>query len=447
MAFPQLPPGFTFGTSTAAYQIEGTADITEPSVWDTFCARPGTITDGSDGSTACDHYHRMPDDVALLRDLGVGGYRFAISWPRVRSGAKGLDFYDRLVDRLLACGIAPMATLFHWDLPQALQDEGGWASRATVDAFEEYTALVASRLIDRVAYWCPVNEPNVVALYGHAVGLHAPGIKDLGTAFRATHHLLLGHGRAVNLLRAAGATQIGCAWNVEPSWPASQAAEDIEAATAYDTVWNRLYCDPVLLGSYPEELVDEIPVMDTDLDVISTPLDFFGVNYYNPQTIGAPLPETEEGGPGSGDASFAGNPAESSFGALPFSFRQPQGYPTTEFGWPVVPGGLYEAIMTLRQRYPDLPPIHITENGCSFTPVSDQFRIDYLEGHLRAVGRAIEDGADVRGYWTWSFLDNFEWGEGYTQRFGLVHVDFETLVRTPRESYAWYRDLIAAQQR
>ncbi len=431
-----LPTGFRFGASTAAYQIEGAAaeDGRGPSVWDTFCAEPGRIIDDSSGEVACDHYHRLDEDLALMARLGLDAYRFSISWSRVLPNGsgdinqKGLDFYDRLVDGLLERGIAPMATLFHWDTPQVLQDaHGGWLSRKTAQRFGEYAAVMGERLADRVAHWCPVNEPNVVTVFGHALGMHAPGETLVFDALPAGHHLLLGHGLAVQALRAAGATSIGTATNHMPVWPATDSEGDVATAGLLDTLWNHSFADPVLLGHYPEDLAALFPVQDGDLEVISTPVDFYGLNYYNPTAAAAAPPG-------------AANPIE-----------QPPitGYPTTDFGWPVVPDGLHELLTSLHERYPGHPPFVITENGASYNTSpgdDDADRIAYLDLHLRQVERAIADGIDVTGYYCWSLMDNFEWAEGYTQRFGLVHIDYDTLGRTPRPSFDWYASVIAAHR-
>ena len=438
---PQLPAGFRFGTSTAAYQIEGAAteDGRGPSIWDTFCAREGRIADGSSGAVACDHYHRYAEDVALMRRLGAGGYRFSLSWPRIQptgSGEvnqKGLDFYDRLLDCLLEAGIAPMVTLYHWDLPQALEDDGGWLNRATVDRFADFAALVGERFVDRVEHWIPVNEPNVVMMLGYGNGEHAPGRRLMFDALPVAHHLLLAHGRAAIALRAAGATSVGCANNHAPMWPASDDAADVGATKLFDALWNGMYVEPMLLGRYPVDLAPLMGdlVVDGDLATIRQPLDFYGINYYNPLRVAA-----------------AGEEAE-----MPFEFRELLGYESTERGWPIVPDALREYLITMRARYrAALPPIMITESGCAYSTgpdedgvVDDQARIDYLDAHLRAVATAIQRGVDVRGFYTWSLMDNFEWAEGLAQRYGLVHVDFETLVRTPKRSFQWYADLIAAQ--
>ncbi|WP_231123445.1 GH1 family beta-glucosidase [Nocardioides sambongensis] len=438
----RLPAGFRFGTSTAAYQIEGavTDDGRGPSIWDTFCAREGVIADGSSGAVACDHYHRVGEDVELMRRLGTGGYRFSISWPRIQptgSGpvnAAGLDFYDRLVDRLLAAGQQPMATLYHWDLPQALEDQGGWINRDTVDRFAEYAGIVGDRLADRVEHWIPINEPNVTSMLGYGIGQFAPGRTLLFDSVVVSHHQLLAHGRAAIELRRAGATSVGCANNHAPIWPASDDPADVGASKLFDALWNGLYAEPMLLGRYPadlEPLLEEV-VQDGDLATIRQPLDFYGVNYYNPMRIGA-APESD------GDD------------GVPFRFFDVLGYPTTDFGWPVVPDALREWLIMFRARYrAALPPFWITESGCAYNVgpdadgvVDDQDRIDYLDAHLTAVAEAIERGVDVRGYYTWSLMDNFEWADGYQQRFGLVHVDFDTLERTPKRSFDWYARLIA----
>jgi beta-glucosidase len=443
--FPQLPAGFLFGTSTASYQIEGAWDEDGKglSIWDTFTAVPGVIKDGSTGQVACDHYHRLVGDVGLMKQLGIDGYRFSISWPRVQPdgrGApnpKGLDFYDRLLDELVAAGIEPMATLYHWDLPQALQTPSadgvaGWEARETTELFAEYAAICAARLGDRVLKWVPVNEPNVVTLVGHAIGEHAPGRKLGFGALPVAHHLNLAHGLAVQALRANGATSVGTANNHVPVRPASKDQADVDAADLFDSLWNRIFADPMLLGRCPagfEDLMGDAADLSEDLRTIQQPLDFYGVNYYNPMSIAAAPAGAE----------------------VPFDQREIPGYPTTDFGWPIVPAGLREVIGQLRERYPDVPPLYVTENGCSYGMgpdedgvVDDQPRIDYLESHLSAVADAIADGADVRGYYCWSLMDNFEWAEGYAQRFGLVHVDYDTQVRTPKRSFDWYADLIRA---
>ncbi len=439
--FPLLPPGFRFGTSTSATQIEGAADLDGrgPSIWDTFASQPGRIADGGTPLLACDHYHRVAEDVALLRDLGAPDYRFSVSWSRVlpegrgRVNEQGLDFYDRLVDRLLEAGLSPTVTLYHWDLPQALQEDGGWLHRDTIDHFAAYADLVGRRLGDRVAHWIPIDEPNVVSLMGHGTGTHAPGLPLYFDALWVTHHLLVAHGRATIALRNTGAASVGCANNHAPIWPASDSDADVGAAKLFDGIWNATYIEAMLLGRYPADLqpLMEDLVEPGDMATIRQPLDFYGVNYYSPVKVAA-APEDAQ---------------------LPFEVLEPLGYPTTEAGWSVVPTALREWLIMFRARYrAALPPIVITESGAAYGDgpdgdgrIADQRRIDYLESHVRAVCEAVERGVDVRGYYVWSLLDCFEWAEGYRQKYGLVHVDRDTLARTPKDSYRWYAGLVAAQ--
>ncbi len=443
-AFPQFPPGFAWGVATAAYQIEGAVaeDGRTDSVWDTFCRKPGVIRDGHTGDVADDHYHRWREDVALMARLGIDAYRFSISWPRVQPGGTGkanpagLDFYERLTDALLAEGITPIPTLFHWDLPQELEEAGGWLARDTAARFADYAGLAAERLADRIDTWITLNEPFIVMAFGYALGIHAPGKALMLGALPTAHHQLLGHGLATTALRSAGASRILITNNYSPGWPASAAAADVAAAAAWDALQNQLFTDPVLLGRYPDLSAFDLGpdglecVRDGDLEVISAPIDGLGVNYYMPTRVSA----------------LADSP-------LPFQMEPIEGYPVTAFGWPVVPAGLTAMLVQLRDRYEDLlPPVYITENGCSVADepaaddsIDDQFRIGYLDGHIRAVADAIAAGVDVRGYLVWSLMDNFEWSEGYHQRFGLVYVDYESQRRAPKASYAWYRDMIAAQ--
>jgi beta-glucosidase len=444
LPIPRFPAGFAWGVSTSAYQIEGavTEDGRGESVWDVFCRRPGAIRDGHTGEVAADHYHRWAQDIGLMTELGVTEYRFSIAWPRVQPDGKGpaseagLDFYDRLTDALLAAGITPMPTLFHWDLPQPLEDEGGWLTRDTAHRFAEYARLAAERLVDRIPMWITLNEPFVLLAYGYALGMHAPGRELMLGALPVGHHLLLGHGLATSALRGAGVRQVAIANNYSPAWPASDSDADVAATQAYDTLQNRMFTDPLLLGHYPDLSAFGTGaagldcVRDGDLETIAAPLDALGVNYYSPTRLSA-LP-----------------------GPLPFQMEPIPGYPVTAFGWPVIPAGLTQLLTMLKERYGDrLPPVRITENGCSVDDevaadgtVDDQPRISYLNSHIRAVHDAIVAGVDVRGYFVWSLMDNFEWSEGYHQRFGLVHVDFENQRRTPKASFAWYRDLIARQR-
>ncbi|GGJ13358.1 beta-glucosidase [Streptomyces brasiliensis] len=429
-AIPRFPAGFLWGVSTSAHQIEGAADEREPSVWDAFTAEPGRVKDGSTAAVACDHYHRYPEDVTLLAGLGVDAYRFSVSWPRVNS-PKGLDFYDRLVDELCTAGVRPVPTLFHWDLPLGLD----WLERDTASRFAEYVALVATRLGDRVTKWITLNEPAEHTLLGHALGAHAPGRRLLFDALPVAHHQLLAHGLAVRALRAAGAADIGIANSHGPTWAASPDPADMEAAAFYDLLLNRLFAEPIILGEYPEGIGESMPGdVESDLEVIAEPIDWYGVNYYAPTRVGAPQGTEIE---------FGGLPIPAE---LPFSVREIEDRPVTDFGWPVVPEALTELLTGFRDRYGDrLPPVVITENGCSYEGLDDQDRIAYLDGHIRALHRAVEAGVDVRGYFVWSLLDNFEWAEGYARRFGLVHVDYSSLERTPKASYRWFRDVLRAQ--
>lgn len=435
---PGLPADFRFGIGTSAYQVEGAVDQggRGPSIWDTFCSEPGRIADGSSGRVGCDHYHRLDEDIDLVGALGVDDYRFSIAWPRVfpsgrgNVNAAGLDFYDRMVDKVLEAGAKPTVTLYQWDLPQALEDDGGWLNRATVDHFADYAEIVGARLADRVEHWIPVNEPSVVTTFGYGSGEHAPGKKLMLDGAPVAHHLLLAHGRAAIALRAAGATSIGCANNHAPVWPASDDDADVGASKIFDALWNGLYVEPMLLGRYPIDLAPllEHVVFEGDLATIRQPLDFYGVNYYTPIRIGVSDAEAP----------------------MPFEFREVVGYPVTGVGWPVVPDGLREWLIMFRARLrAAVPPIYITASGCSYSAdpdadgiVDDQERIDYHAAHLTAVAEAIRMGVDVRGYFAWSLLDDFAWPLGYRGRFGFVHVDHVTQERTRKRSFDWYADLI-----
>lgn len=442
---PAFPPGFLWGASASAFQTEGAVDTDGkgPSGWDAFAAQ-GRIKDGADASRATGFHARYREDVALLAGLGADAFRFSVSWPRVVPGGSGpvntagLDFYDRLVDELCAHGITPAPTLYHWDTPLPLDEAGGWLNRDTAARFAEYASAVAERLADRVPMWITINEPAEVTLLGYALGEHAPGRQLLFDALPAAHHQLLAHGLAVQALRAAGAANIGIAVSHSPVRTAGTSEEDRFGAELYDTITNWMFADPILTGRYPDENFAALmpgPVAE-DLEAISSPLDWYGVNYYQPMLVGAPSNDAL------GDFAGVGLPAE-----LPFGVREIESEQRTDFGWAVVPDGLREQLVLLKDRFGDrLPPVYITENGCSYDGLDDHRRIDFLDGHLRSLHQAIDAGVDVRGYFTWSLTDNIEWVEGAAQRFGLVHIDYETLERTPKASYAWYRDAIAAQK-
>ncbi len=455
MEHPELPPHLLFGTATAAYQIEG--GVHEggrgPSIWDTYSRTPGRVARGESGDVACDHYHRYPEDIGLLADLGVDLYRFSVAWPRVQpTGAgtpnpEGLDFYDRLVDTVLAAGIEPALTLYHWDLPQALEDTGGWRVRDTAHRFAEYARIVADRLGDRVGRWITLNEPFCTAFVGHAVGRHAPGTREGTPALAAAHHLLLAHGLAVGELRAAGAGDVGITLNPDHLVPATDSAADLAAVERARTLHNRVWLDPLFTGAYPDnekevwgDLADHSYRRDGDLDVIGRPLDFVGVNYYRPIKL-RDAPHTE--------------PDPAARTAVDIGTEQVayEGVRHTTMGWPVVPETFTEMLVDLDRRYPGLPPIYITENGSAEEDrpdgdgrVRDTDRISYLHDHLTALGAAIDAGVDVRGYFVWSLLDNFEWAYGYDRRFGLVRVDYDELTRHPKDSYHWYRGLLEAHR-
>jgi len=432
-----FPEGFVWGAATSAFQIEGAAftDGRAASIWDSFCARPGVIVDASNGSVACDHYHRLDEDLDLMRHLGLKAYRFSASWPRVQpegSGSwndKGLDFYDRLVDGLLARGIAPYLTLYHWDLPQALQDLGGWTEREVALRFVDYAETLARRFGDRIASIATHNEPWVIATLGHEQGIFAPGLSNRRTAAQVSHHLLLSHGMALLAMRAARVRlPLGIVLNQGPTVPATDTETDRAKAHLEDGRLIRWYMDALFRGRYPTDVLQHLgedapQVEEGDMRVVCTPLDFLGVNYYTRSVVGSgpatPRPGSE----------------------------------LTDMGWEVCPQGLTELLLRLQRDYP-LPPLYITENGAAYPDrvaasqrVHDPLRIDYLRRHIAALREAIAAGVDVRGYFVWSLLDNFEWTSGYTKRFGIVHVDRETLQRTPKDSAFWYRDFIAAQSR
>lgn len=484
MSVLSFPEGFLWGTATAAYQVEGStrADGRGESIWDRFAAE-GRVANGESGDPACDHYRRWQEDVALMKALGVGAYRFSIAWPRIfplgsgRPNPAGIDFYDRLVDGLLAAGIEPLVTLYHWDLPQALQDQGGWARRDTAFRYQEYAAFVLQRLGDRVKLWITQNEPWVAAFLGHARGEHAPGLKDLPTAVRASHHLLLSHGLAVESFRELGLRgRIGIALDLHAYSAASDGPDDLAALERVRTLESRWFLDPLFRGAYPAAGLDwyrdrgiELPLEPDDLKLISQPIDFLGVNYYTRHVV-------------------AHDPAEPHSGARSLSPTDP----VTEMGWPVYPRGLREVLAWVHDEYlkpleglegstardaaDDTPlapasrtpsdrlgrsrspwnnpcPLVVTENGAAYPDrvveeggelrVHDARRIAYLEAHLREAWRAVEEGVPLAGYVAWSFMDNFEWALGYSRRFGLVYVDYATQRRIPKESAYWYRGVVA----
>ncbi|MFC4137247.1 MULTISPECIES: GH1 family beta-glucosidase [unclassified Microbacterium] len=436
---PAFPAGFRWSAATAAFQIEGArgADGRGRSIWDDFVETPGRVRDGSTAEPGPDSYHGAAEDVALLTGLGVDRYRFSISWTRVHPGgsgpanAAGLAYYDRLVDALLGAGVTPFPTLYHWDLPSELEAEGGWLNRDTVTRFADFTRTVAEALGDRVKHWYTINEPVSTSLQGYAIGELAPGRQLLFESLPSVHHQLLAHGTAAGILHDHGAEQVGIVNNHTLVIP--EAEQDATAANFYDILHNRIFAEPVLLGSYPDltTLGVDLPIRDGDLETISSPCEFYGVNYYNPTTIRSAPPESP----------------------IPFQQVPTPGAATTGFGelWPIVPRSLTGFLVDAKQRYGDaLPPVIVGENGASFpepdqadAPLDDDDRIAYLDGHIRAIADAIAQGVEVQEYTVWSLLDNFEWADGFTQRFGLVHVDQETSVRTPKASYAWYRDLIA----
>ncbi|MFG2055557.1 GH1 family beta-glucosidase [Micromonospora sp. NPDC048930] len=448
----RFPEGFVWGAATAAYQIEGAAreDGRGPSIWDTFSRTPGKVFQGHTGDVACDHYHRYADDVALMAELGLAAYRFSIAWPRIRPDGtgpvnpRGLDFYDRLVDTLLGRGIDPFVTLYHWDLPQALEDRGGWTVRETAEHFADYAIAVHRRLGDRVRTWTTLNEPWCSAYLGYGNGMHAPGRTDAGDAFRAVHHLLLGHGLAARALRAAGAEILGITLNLADVQPADpDSAADAAAVRLIDGLQNRIFLDPLTGAGYPDDVLAHLSGMvepdfirDGDEKLIAAPLDLLGINYYSPSYV-------------------AGRPGGAGGGAYPGSegrveFLPPAG-PLTDMGWMIEPAGLTRLLERVAADYPGLPLV-ITENGAAFADrkgageaggVADGDRVAYLDGHLRAAHRAIARGVDLRGYLVWSLLDNFEWAEGYRKRFGIVHVDYLTQRRTPKESARWYQEVIS----
>jgi len=436
-----FPPGFLWGAATSAYQIEGShlADGAGPSIWHRFVHTPGLVRDGDTGDVACDHYQRFESDVALMKSLGLKAYRFSIAWGRVlpegrgRVNPGGLGFYERLVDKLLEAGIQPMATLYHWDLPAALDDRGGWLNPDVADWFADYASVVYKALDDRIKLWATLNEPWVVTDGGYLHGALAPGHRNRFEAPIASHHLLRSHAKAVQAYRAVGRHQVGLVVNIEPKYPASQSAADLAATERADAYMNRQYLDPVMLGRYPDEMREifgeawpEWPAKDMEL--IREPIDFLGINYYTRNVV---------------------QNDDKAWPVRACAVRQKQAT-YTETGWEMFPQGLTDTLVWIKQRYGAIPQ-YVTENGAAlFDPpvaedgrIDDPLRVAYFRDHLGAIAEAIRQGVDLRGYFAWSLLDNLEWSLGYSKRFGIVHVNFETQERTPKASARYYADVIA----
>lgn len=438
---PNLPDGFIWGASTAAAQIEGAwaEDGRGPSIWDMFSHASGKIRNGDTGDVACDHYHQYKEDVALMKRLGLDAYRFSVSWSRVipegvgAINEKGLDFYDRLIDELLTNDIEPWLCLYHWDLPQALHERGGWTNRDIASWYADYASLVGRRFGDRIARWATFNEPGVFTVAGYAVGYHAPGVSDFGAYVAAAHNVNRSHGAGVAALRAAGVKgQVGVVCNQQPARPATPSDDDKAAAALYDLFWNRTFADPMILGAYPDGLTPIFGglIADGDLAAIRQPLDFLGVNHYSPLYV-----KSDPAAPG----------------GLALA-KPPEGAPVTMMGWEIAPKAFAQTLIQEYARYK--LPIVVTENGVADRAevgkdgsVDDSLRIDYLAKYIGAVASAIDSGARIDGYFVWSLIDNFEWAEGYEPRFGVVHVDFETQARTPKASFHWLAAEIKRQRK
>ena len=444
-----FPQGFLWGTSTAAYQVEGAANHggRTPSIWDTLARVPGRVVDGSNGDVACDQYHRFGDDIALMRELGVGAYRFSVSWSRVipelgRVNRVGLDYYDRLADALLDAGIQPVLTLYHLDLPQYLEDAGGWPNRDTAFRFGDYAGVVAGALGDRVHLWTTLNEPWCSAYLGYGNGVHAPGIRDYGASLAAAHHLNLAHGLGAQAVRSEVASaRLSISLNPHVVRPATDDEADREAAALVNQVSNEIWFGPLIAGSYPPEVMEHTAhltnwdfVKAGDCDQICQPLDVLGINYYSPMYVrhrDTPVSDHDVPHPGTESVEFL-----------------PARPPLTAMGWSQEPDGLTELLTTVARRYPGLDLL-VTENGAAFEDVvsadgsvHDPQRVSYLETHLNAVADAIDEGAPVKGYIVWSLLDNFEWALGYTRRFGLFYTDYTTQARLWKDSARWYQDVV-----
>ncbi len=452
MSYPQFPKDFVFGTATAAFQIEGgwNEDGKGASTWDTFTHKPGKVKTGENAEVACNTYHDCQTDIDLMAQLGLNAYRFSIAWSRVLPqgkgpiNAKGLDYYDRVVDALLAKRITPFVTLFHWDMPQALEDTiGGFAGRDCADYFADYAEVVAKRLGDRVKNWITLNEPWEHACFGHLLGYHAPGQHNPWTYFRVAHHQLLGHGLALRRIRSISPdARVGTTLSMSPILPATDRVKDVQAALIGDQFFNGFFFDGIFKGRYPNPLWSRVrlarpKVRPDDMHIISQPIDFLGLNYYS-----------REFGHYAWYVPFLQFWSD---GNLEFDHEQViNGMPYTASGREVYPQGLYEALVRIQRDY-DNPLLYITENGAAFTDkvidgrVQDPLRVDYLQGHFEAAARAIRDGVNLRGYFIWTLMDNFEWQEGYGKRFGLIHVDHHTQRRTIKDSGYWVRNLIESQ--
>ena len=461
-ALASLPRDFVFGAATAAFQIEGAAwtDGRRDSIWDAFCRVPGAVINGDDGSVACDHYHRYPEDVALMKQLGLDAYRFSISWARVVPDDAGLNpaglaFYDRLVDALLEAGIRPWPTLYHWDLPQAREELGGWPARDTAERFVEYALAVHGALGDRLDTWTTFNEPWCSSFLSYTAGAHAPGRRSKEDGVAAGHHLLLAHGLAARELKAAGAAQVGITLNLAPVRPLrADDPGDLDAVRRIDGQFNRFFLDPLFRGEYAQDLREDLApfgldsvVRAGDLDIIRGSADFLGVNYYHGETVSV-LPPVQEQRQEAPTERETGSPFPADDGI----HWHPTGAPVTSMGWEIEPHGLTELLERVQRDYtgPAGVPVFVTENGAAFDDqvaadgsVPDADRVEFLRAHLEAVAEARSRGVDVRGYFYWSLLDNFEWAWGYEKRFGLVRVDYDTQRRTPKDSALAYRELIA----
>jgi beta-glucosidase len=434
----QFPRKFVWGAATSSYQIEGSTQVDGrgQSIWDTFAATPGKTRNGENGDPGCDHYNRWESDLDLMKDMGLEAYRFSVAWPRVipngrgQVNEKGLAFYERLVDGLLERGITPWLTLYHWDLPQALEDKGGWPNRDTVHAFEEYANVLSSRLGDRVKHWITHNEPWCTAVLGYGLGIFAPGLKDKKLELQAAHHLLLSHGLSVPIIRENSKdAQVGMAPNLWPIYPASDSSEDEMAASRMDGFANRWYLDPIYGRGYPQDMLEAyaqvLPkIVDGDLEKMAAPTDFLGVNYYIRHVV-------------------KHSTNESGLEVVQTDLER------TDMGWEIYPDGLRELMVRLKNDYP-VKSLIITENGSSYDDtvvegqVNDEGRRKYLERHLESAHAAIQDGAPLDGYFAWSLMDNYEWAEGYAKRFGMVHIDFETQERTLKKSGLYYRNFLRA---